>query len=574
MQITGVELLINVLKSEGVDKLFAYPGGQVIPTFDGLYRQEGIEIILPRHEQALVHAADGYARSTGKVGVCLVTSGPGATNAVTGIATANYDSVPMVCLTGQVPTKIIGNDAFQEVDIVGITRSISKHSVTVTNRGDLGRILKEAFYIARSGRPGPVVVDLPIDIMEAVGSDSFPTTVGLRSYKPSQNVHQGQLKKAVNALMEAKRPLFLAGGGINIARANEEFTELVEKTRVPVVSTIMGKGAIDTTHELYVGCLGMHGSYAANNAIMDCDVLFSIGTRFNDRIAGNVEEFAPHAKIIHIDIDPASISRNIVVDIPIVGDAKKAVVSMLKSVHELPTEDWVNQIKGWKKEYPLQIQNECGVSPRAVFDLVNQEFDNSVVVTDVGQHQMWAAQYVDITKNKQFITSGGLGTMGFGLPAAIGAQIGNPDRKVICISGDGGFQMNSQELATAVIQELPVIVFIMNNGYLGMVRQWQDLFHDKRYSATCLRRRKSCDGNCGRDGFECPPYSPDFMKLADAYGCKGYRVHNDEELVEAVAEAKKSTSVPVLIEVMIERELNVMPMVKGGDALNKMMMEG
>ena len=495
--IKGTELFVKALKEEGVDTLFAYPGGFITDLLDQLYDEEGINLILPRHEQALIHEADGYARSTGKVGVCLVTSGPGATNLVTGIATANYDSVPLVCFTGQVPTQLIGNDAFQEVDIVGITRSITKHSVMVTDRKDLGRIIKEAFYIARTGKPGVVLVDLPADIMKKLGEEKYPDSVNIRSYKPNTQVHGGQIKRAVTLLNRAKRPLFLAGGGVNIAHANEAFTKLIETTRIPVVTTIMGRGAIATNHELFVGNVGMHGCYAGNKAIEECDVLFSIGCRFNDRITGKISEFAPKAKIIHVDIDTASISRNIKVDIPIVGDAKNAIESLLESdLSELHSfEPWIEEIKKWDAKYPVnkEITKYEGLTPQQILAQMNAAMKGkeAVVVTDVGQHQMWTTQNLELDASKKLVTSGGLGTMGFGLPGAIGAKLGNPDKVVFCISGDGGMQMNIQEMATAVAQELPIIIILVNNNYLGMVRQMQTIFYNRRYSATCLRYRKS-----------------------------------------------------------------------------------
>ena len=445
-KISGNKLLVKALSEEQVDTIFGYPGACTIDISDELYKQDYTKVILPRQEVALVHEADAYARSTGKVGVCLVTSGPGATNLVTGLATAYYDSVPLVCFTGQVSRHLIGNDAFQEVDIVGITRSITKYGVTVRNREDLGRIIKEAFYIARTGRPGPVLIDLPKDVMGELGNAEYPKEVNIRGYKPNTHVHVGQLKRAIKMLSKAKKPLFLAGGGVNIAHANEEFTKLVDMTNVPVVTTVMGRGAIPTTHPLYIGNLGMHGAYACNMAVNECDLLFSIGTRFNDRITGKLHEFAPHAQIIHIDIDTASISRNIQVDIPIVADAKEAITKMNEYVQECSTDKWLNLIKNWKEEHPLKMRPNDLLSPMDILKEINEQFENSIIVTDVGQHQMLVSQYAEITEGKQMIMSGGLGTMGYGLPGGIGAKIGNPDRPVIVISGDGGVQMNIQEL--------------------------------------------------------------------------------------------------------------------------------
>lgn len=483
--ITGAELFVKALRAEKVDTLFAYPGGQTIDLFDALYGVDDIDVILPRHEQGLVHAADGYARSTGKVGVCLVTSGPGATNLVTGIATANYDSVPLVCFTGQVPTGLIGNDAFQEVDIVGITRSISKYAVTVRKREDLAATIKKAFYIARTGKPGVVVIDLPKDIQRAYGSDEYPEQIEIRGYKPNTSVHSGQIKKAMDMLNQATKPVFLIGGGVNINHAQKEMLCLAEKTGVPVITTIMGKGAIPTTHELYVGNIGIHGSYAANSTISQCDVLFSIGTRFNDRITGKIEQFASHAKIIHVDIDPASISRNIVVDVPIVADAKLAINALIEKAQPLNTSEWLSEINGWKEQYPI-VMKKSGLTPEKIIRQINRIFENAVIATDVGQNQLWATQFLELNEHKQLLTSGGLGTMGYGFPAAIGAKLGNTKRDVIVIAGDGGMQMNIQEMATAVVYELPIIVCIMNNGYLGNVRQWQEMFFGRRYSGTCL----------------------------------------------------------------------------------------
>lgn len=579
MQITGSQLIINSLIEEGVDKIFAYPGGYDKDIFDALYHEKDIELILPRHEQGLIHAAEGYSRSTGKVGVCLVTSGPGATNLVTGIADANYNGIPLVCFTGQVATSVIGNDAFQEVDIVGITRTISKYSTTIRKRDDLGRAIKEAFYIARTAKPGPVIVDLPSNIVSEIGPSEYPETVNIRGYKPSTGVHIGQIKKALEMLKNAKKPLFLIGGGVNISHANEEFEKLVNITKVPVITTIMGKGAIPTKHPFFIGNVGMHGSYASNKAVNECDVLFSIGTRFNDRVTGRISEFAPNAKIIHIDIDSASISRNIVVNIPIVADAKAAINELIPLAQELDTKKWVNQIKAWNKEYPVTAPSsvEGGISPQAIFENLNKAFTEGIFLTDVGQHQMWTTQFLEMNKNKQLITSGGLGTMGFGLPAAIGAQLGNPDKRVVCIAGDGGVQMTIQELATAVQLELPIILVIINNGFLGMVRQMQQFFHDKNYYGTCLRKRKSCEGKCNFDGSNipecCPPYTPDFIRLAESYGAYGIRVTAEDKLGDAFEEAKKNTDAPTIIEILIDFKDVVLPMVQSGKALDNMLLE-
>ena len=570
-KISGNKLLVKALREEQVDTIFGYPGACTIDISDELYKQDYTKVILPRQEVALVHEADAYARSTGKTGVCLVTSGPGATNLVTGLATAYYDSVPLVCFTGQVSRHLIGNDAFQEVDIVGITRSITKYGVTVRNREDLGRILKEAFYIARTGRPGPVLIDLPKDVMGELGSAEYPDEVNIRGYKPNTHVHVGQLKRAVKMLSKAKKPLFLAGGGINIAHANEEFTKLVDVTNVPVVTTVMGRGAVPTTHPLYIGNLGMHGAYACNMAVNECDLLFSIGTRFNDRITGKLHSFAPNAQIVHIDIDTAAISKNVQVDVPIVADAKEAVMKMLEYVTPCETGNWLDTIEDWKAEHPLKMKKKPIMTPQDVIEAINRIFDEAIIVTDVGQHQMFTAQFIEITEKKKLLMSGGLGTMGYGMPGAIGAKIGNPDTPVISISGDGGFQMNSQELATAVLEELPIISCIFNNNNLGMVRQWQKLFYGKRYSMTCLRSGAACRGKCGE--VECPVYTPDFMKLADAYGAKGIHITKKEEIEPAFREAMKSTKTPYILEFDIDPEDLVYPMVKPGGTLEDLIMD-
>lgn len=572
MLITGAELFVKALKKERVNTLFAYPGGQAIDLFNALYGENDINVILPRHEQGLVHAADGYARSTGKVGVCLVTSGPGATNLVTGIATANYDSVPLVCFTGQVPTGLIGNDAFQEVDIVGITRSICKYAVTVRKRDDLATVIKKAFIIARTGKPGVVVIDLPKDIQNEYGSDEYPEKVEIRGYKPNLSVHARQIKKALETLNNAKRPVFLIGGGVGISRAHCEMLKLAETTGVPVITTIMGKGAIPTTHDLYIGNIGIHGSYAANTAISNCDVLFSIGTRFNDRITGKTGHFATHATIIHIDIDSASISRNIAVDIPIVADAKTAISALLEKAKKLDIEEWLEQIKQWKSQYPISMKTK-GLSPEKIIRAINNTFDNAIIATDVGQNQLWATQFLELSGKKQLLTSGGLGTMGYGFPAAIGASIGNPSKDVILISGDGGMQMNIQEIATAICYELPITICILNNGYLGNVRQWQEMFFDRHYKSTCMRYRKSCPDDCTSPTECCPQYTPDFVKLAESYGAKGIRITKENDIAAALETAKHSLKVPTVIEFVIEPEENVMPIVPPGNALDDMILE-
>ena len=571
MGITGRKLFVKALLEEGVDTVFAYPGGMVTDIVDELYKTPEIKVVLPRHEQALIHEAEGYARATGKVAVCIVTSGPGATNTITGIADAFYDSIPLVVFTGQVPQDLIGNDAFQEVDIVGMTRSVVKYGVTVRDRELLGRTIKMAFQIAPTGKPGPVLIDLPKDIQVASGDAEYPSYVDIRGYKPNNSVHIGQLKKAYKVLKGAKRPMILVGGGINISHANDELKEFVEKTKIPVVTTIMGKGALDYDNEYYVGNCGMHGRFAANKAVVNCDVLFSVGTRFNDRITGALSEFAQDAAIIHIDIDTASISRNVIVDVPIVCDAKAALEKLNEWAEPMDTADWLKRIADWEKEHPLEMRRDLGLCPQSIMEGINEVFPEGIFTTDVGQHQMWATQFIDINSKKQMITSGGLGTMGFGFPAAIGAKIGCPESDVVCITGDGGMQMNMQELATAMIEKANITVCIINNGYLGMVRQMQQLFYGKRYKITCLKRNIDCPDECKGPGPQCPEYLPDFVKWAESYGALGLRVTDPTQIVDALREAKANDKTTI-IEFIIASDELVLPMVKGGDAMSEMIL--
>ncbi len=572
MNIKGTELFVKALREEGVDTVFGYPGGMAIDLFDALYDAKDIEVVLPRHEQALVHEADGYARSTGRVGVCLVTSGPGATNLVTGIATANFDSVPLVCFTGQVSRDLIGNDAFQEIDIVGVTRNICKYAVTVRDRKDLAVIIKKAFYVARTGKPGPVVVDIPKDIQLEPGPDDYPSEIFIRGYKPSSGVHVGQLKKAMTMLKAARKPVFLIGGGVRISGAGGELTRLAERMRIPVITTIMGKGTIPTGHPLYVGNIGMYGNYASNRAVTECDVLFAIGVRFSDRITGRIEDFAPNAKIIHVDIDTASISRNIVVNVPIVADAKTAIDEMLKHASECRTESWIEAIDGWKAEKPIHMDNYEGLTPEKIIQAVNRLLPDATVVTDVGLNQLWVTQFLEMNGKRQLLTSGGLGTMGYGLPAAIGAALGNPGAPVVCISGDGGAQMNIQELATASALETPVIFCIFNNTCLGNVKQMQKMFYNKRYSSTCLRYTRSCGRQCEISG-ACAgeDYLPDFVRLAESYRADGIRVSGEEEIEPAFERAVANTNRPTVIEFMIDCDFEAYPIVPGGKALTDML---
>ena len=577
MRISGNQLFVTAMKKEGVDTIFAYPGGMVVNLLDALYDHPGIDLVLPRHEQGAIHMADGYARATGKVGVCLVTSGPGATNLVTGIANANYDSIPLVCFTGQVSEHLIGNDAFQEVDIVGVTRNVAKFVIMVRNREMLAQRIKEAFYIAKSGKPGPVLVDLPTDVMAELGSTSYPTNVNIRGYKPNKGVHIGQLKKAITLMKRAKKPMFLIGGGVNLAGAQEEMTTLAEKLDVPVITTVMGRGAVATDHPLFIGDIGMHGSYAANKTANEADLIFAIGCRFGDRVTGEVKYFAPNAKIVHIDIESASISRNVTVDIPIVADAKAAIGKILEHTQPMKHSRWIKEVKGWEEEHPLTMNVKEGVSPQKIIETLNELYADrdTVYTSDVGQHQMWASQYLRLDARHRLYQSGGLGTMGFGLPSAIGARIGMPEKSVVSINGDGGFQMNIQEMATAVCQELPLVILIFNNTKLGMVRQMQTLFLKKRYMITCLACHKSCRGKCDLPGHECPEYTPNFVKLAEAYGSKGYRVTEDSQLADTILEAREyaeTNNKPVIIECIVSPDELVLPMIKGGASFDDIML--
>jgi acetolactate synthase-1/2/3 large subunit len=575
MNITGSELFVKALKEEGIDILFGYPGGSVIPLFDVLFSEQEIEVVVTRHEQGAVHAADGYARSTGKTGVILVTSGPGATNTITGLATANFDSVPLVCFTGQVPRSMIGNDAFQEADTVGISRPVTKHNYLVTSREELGRVIKSAFILAADGRPGPVLVDLPKDVLMESGPADYPDTVNIRGLKSNGlGDEDKQIAKAASALQQARRPLFYIGGGLHISGASPVFRKLVEATGVPVVTSLMGIGAFPADHPRYLGMLGMHGTYAANMAVTYSDLLFAVGNRFDDRATGVLQRFAPEARIVHIDIDPISISRNVPVEIPIVGDARQVLEKLLPLAKAPEIKDWLSRIDGWQQEHPLEMVSEFPdsghLAPDRVIRAISDAFPDAIIATEVGQNQMWTALFYKFRHPRSLLTSGGLGTMGYGFPAALGAQLGNPGRRVIDIAGDGSIQMNIQELATAVYKELPVIVAILNNGYLGMVRQWQELFCDERYSATCLGKGKGCPGDCSNPGENCPPYVPDFVKLAEAYGAVGLRVCRQEEIAPALQEAAASKKRPVLIDFIIEPEANVYPMVPPGAGIDQM----
>lgn len=568
---SGAALLIEALKAEKVEILFGFPGGVVIPAFDALYGERAIRLVLARHEQGAVHAADGYARSTGRVGVCLVTSGPGATNTVTGLATANFDSVPLVVITGQVARNMIGNDAFQEADIVGISRSVTKHNYLVTDRSDLGRIVREAFYLARSGRPGPVLVDIPKDVLTEVSSEPLPEKVAIRGYNPVYRGHPLQIRRAAQALAKAQRPLFYVGGGVNISGGTEAFRTLVARTGVPVVTSLMGISVLPSDHPRFLGMLGMHGTYGANMAVQNCDLLFAIGARFDDRATGNLKQFAPRATVVHVDIDPSSISRNVQVEIPIVGDARLFLTDFLPLARPPAIAEWQRQTEEWTRGHPLmEVPGNRGLSPTQIIRAIGETFPQAIITTEVGQNQMWTALYYRFHEPRTFLTSGGLGTMGYGFPAAIGAQLGNPDKRVIDIAGDGSIQMNIQELGTAVAERLPVIVAILNNRYLGMVRQWQEAFYEKRYSGTCLNRTVECPPNCPEPDV-CPPYAPDFVKLAQAYGAVGIRIDEPSEIRPALAEAARTRDRPVFLDFRISREANVWPMVPAGAGIDEMM---
>jgi len=560
IKLTGSEIIIKTLQDEGVDTIFGYPGGATVELYDHLVKSE-IRHVLVRHEQGAVHAADGYARASGKVGVCLVTSGPGATNTVSGIASAFMDSIPLVILTGQVPTNLIGNDAFQEVDIVGITRPCTKHNYLVKNAEDLNRILREAFFIARSGRPGPVLVDLPKDLFKATVQYKPLKEVSLKSYNPTYEPNPRQLPKALDLIREAERPLVFSGGGVILSKASKELREFVKKIHAPITSTLMGLGAYPGTDPLWLGMIGMHGTYCANMSSAECDLLIAIGVRFDDRVTGKISAFAPKAKIIHIDIDPTSIRKNLPVSVPIVGDCRitlQRLNGLLKN--EKPGSikkkraPWLEQIENWRAANPLNYVQAETIKPQFVVEKIYEMTKGkAIITTEVGQNQMWTAQYYHFEQPNTFITSGGLGCMGFGLPAAIGAQIAQPDKLVIDIAGDGSIQMNIQEMATAVQYNLPVKVAILNNGYLGMVRQWQELFYGRCYACTEMST------------------APDFVKLAEAYGAVGLRASKPEE-VEVVLRKAFDTPRPVIMDFVVEKEECVYPMVPSGAPITEMLL--
>ena len=549
---TGSQILVDALIREGVEYLFGIPGGVVLPLFDVLF-ESPIKFILTRHEQGAGHAADGYARATGKVGVCLATSGPGATNLTTAIATAFMDSIPIVAITGQVKTFLIGNDAFQEADIIGITRPITKHSYLVKDVKDLARIVKEAFFIANTGRRGPVLIDLPVDVTMEKCEEVIPAEVELPGYKPRYEGNIRQIKHAAEVINSSKQPVVYTGGGIITSECSKELLGLSEKGNLPVTTTLMGLGGFPEDHNLSLGMLGMHGTAYANFAVTESDVLIAIGARFDDRVTGKLDEFAPNAKIIHIDIDPSSIGKTVRVDIPVVGDAKNILQELNKYIHFVERKEWLDKIRLWKEKNPLSYKNSGNViKPQYVIEQIcDAAKGNAIITTEVGQNQMWAAQYFTFTKPRTFLSSGGLGTMGYGFPAAIGAQLGCPDKIVVDIAGDGSIQMNIQELSTVARLNIPVKIAILNNGYLGMVRQWQELFYNRRYSGVNL------NGN------------PDFVKLAEAYGAKGFLVEKKED-VRPTIEKAFAIKGPVIMDFRIDPTENVFPMVPAGQAIHRM----
>lgn len=551
----GAEILIKTLAELDVDTVFGYPGGAVLPVYDALFDNHDFQHVLIRHEQAGTHAADGYARATGKPGVVLVTSGPGGTNTVTGIATAMMDSIPLVVFTGQVPTSVIGNDAFQEADIMGITRPITKQNYLVRDVNELEDVIREAFHIATNGRPGPVLIDLPKDMLNTKGQYSGGKKVDIPSFKPVIHGHQPQITKAAELLSNAEKPLIYAGGGIIAGEAWEELTEFAERLNIPITTTLMGLGAFPESKPQSLGMLGMHGTWYANMAMTECDVLIAVGARFDDRVTGRLDGFSPNSKKIHIDIDPSCIGKNVAIDVPIVGDVKKVIPAINKLAKPPAILDWWRTIDKWKKEHPLVVPtDENCIYPQHMVKMISEVTKgNAIVVTDVGQHQMWAAQHYKFNHPRSWISSGGLGTMGYGFPAAIGAALACPDRDVVCITGDGGFQMSSYELATAVEYKIPVKIALMNNNCLGMVRQWQQLFFDKRYSYSVFGSN-----------------NPDFVKMAECYGAVGMRATNPAEMQEVLKKAMEIKDGPVLMDFRVVEHENCYPMVPSGAALDEM----
>ncbi|UCH80814.1 MAG: biosynthetic-type acetolactate synthase large subunit [Nitrospiraceae bacterium] len=563
MKINGSKILIECLKKEGIKHIYGYPGGVVLNIFDHLYDEKSMELTLTRHEQAAVHAADGYARASGKVGVAIVTSGPGATNTVTGIATAYMDSIPLVVFSGQVPTMLIGNDAFQEADIVGITRPCTKHNYLVKDVKDLAKTIREAFHIASTGRPGPVLIDLPKDVTTGMAEFVWPKHVNIRSYNPTYHGNRWMIKQSIQMISKAKKPVIMAGGGVILSGASKELKELAEKAKIPVTMTMMGLGGFPGTHKLSMGMLGMHGTYYANRAIQGSDLIIGIGVRFDDRVTGRTESFAPDAKVIHIDIDPTSIRKNVDVDLPVVGDVRNVLTDLLAEMKKHKEQwgavrsSWLKQIDRWKKERPLEYRfDKKIIKPEFVVEKIYEVTKGKAIIcTEVGQNQMWAAQYYKYDKPRTWLSSGGLGTMGYGFPAAIGAQMACPDETVFDIAGDGSIQMNIQELATAVINKLPVKIAILNNRFLGMVRQWQELFFNERYAHTDL------------------DVTPDFVKLAEAYGAVGLRATTPDEVVPVLKESLKVKDKPVMMDFVVDWKSKVYPMVPAGAAIDEMIFD-
>lgn len=569
-EMTGSEIIIQALKDQGVDVMFGLPGGVLLPLYDALFKQNGLRHILVKHEQAAVHAAEGYARSTGKVGTVLVTSGPGATNTVTGLVDAMMDSVPLVCLTGQVPSSLIGNDAFQEADITGITRGCTKHNYLVKDVNDLGRVLHEAYYVARTGRPGPVLVDIPKDVLLALGTYKTPgknSAVEHKSYKPQVKGDTAAIKQAIDLIKKAKKPLFYGGGGIVNSgdAACTLFTQLVKMTGIPCSLTLMGLGAFPGSDDQFLGMMGMHGTYEANMAMHDCDVMINIGARFDDRVTGALDKFSPDSKKIHVDIDPSSINKNVVVDVPIIGDVAHVLEELIKhwkadqaQVNGKALDKWWNEINDWRSKDSLKYTaSNKVIKPQyaleRIRDLALETGKDTFYTTEVGQHQMWAAQHLCFEKPKRWMTSGGLGTMGYGFPSAMGVQVAHPDGLVVAIAGDGSFQMNLQEIATLMAYRLPVKCFILNNKFLGMVRQWQEMFHGERYSESVIEDQ------------------PDFVKLAEAYGALGLRANNPGELDDVIKQAYAS-DLPTIVDIRTDPEENVFPMIPSGAAHNEIIL--
>jgi len=563
MTMTGAEILVESMRKEGVDLIFGYPGGVLLGIYDTLFDSD-IKHILPRHEQGGIHAADGYARATGKVGVCFGTSGPGATNLVTGICNAQMDSVPLVVFTGQVATNLIGGDAFQEADIIGITRPIVKHSYLLSSAEEITTVVKEAFHIARTGRPGPVVIDLPKDIMAQRAAFKWPEKIELPGYNPTVKGHLGQIKKMLRLLESAKKPVVYMGGGVVISGAHEEMRKIAETAGLPVISSFLGQGGIPGDHENYIGWLGMHGNYASNMAMAEPDFILAVGTRFSDRSTGRLDGFAPNAQIAHIDVDPSSISKNVKIDIPIVGDCKAVLKQILGEIDKYNWEknagsrkDWMDKIKAWDKKQPFTYDREKDIiKPQYVVESIYKVTKgDAIICTEVGQNQMWAGQFYKYKEPRQFISSGGLGTMGYGFPAAIGAKLGCPEREVFDVAGDGSFMMNLQEICTAVQYNVAVKVAILNNKYLGMIRQWQNMFFNNRYSQCCL---------------DC---QPDFVKLAESFNAVGIRIEKKEDVEDAIRESLKIKDKPVLMDFCVDREENVFPMIPAGAAINEMLLK-